>query len=129
MEKEFFQRKELIGKLVVDQEANKVGKIKDLALTKKGEIGLLLNGEGEEANLIMLDDVQKIGDVVLLKPQVVKEVMPPVTTPPPKKEPPKPKVEKPVERPRVTVANACPNCSWVNKPKAKFCVKCGTTLA
>ena len=39
MEKSFFKREELVGKLVIDQKAEILGKIQDVALTVDGKMG------------------------------------------------------------------------------------------
>ncbi len=117
MEK-FFTRQELIGKMVVDQEAVVVGKIADLALGKDGKMGLVLKGEKAEEIVVTLEDIKKIGDVVLLKSvfSVKTQESPPVS---PSPQPQKPESQK---------DKLCPNCSWMNRPNAKFCVKCGQSL-
>ena len=120
MSKKFFQREELVGKLVIDQEAFIVGKIEDLAITEDGTMGLMINKEGEDV-LIDLEDIQKIKDVVLLKPKKIVEEEPtpeaPIVRPKPEPEPSK-----------EVNTNVCPDCGHENKPTSKFCVKCGTVL-
>ena len=121
MEK-FFKRQELIGKMVVDQEAAVIGKIADLALGKDGKMGLLLKGETTEEVVIVLDDIKKIDDVVLLKSvfSAKTEESTPV--------PPLPEPKKTRARTESQKEKLCPNCSGMNRPKAKFCVKCGQPL-
>ncbi len=125
MSKKFFQREELVGKLVIDQEAIIVGKIEDLAITENGKMGLMIKREGEDV-LIDLDDIQKIKDVVLLKPKekVEEEPIPEEPTPEISTIAAEPEPE-PVKEVKT---NVCPNCGHENKPTSKFCVKCGTVL-
>ena len=115
MEQAFFSREELMGKIVADQEAIIIGKVKDLALTKDGKMGLIVDGDGKTEKFVLLNFVQKIGDIVLLKPK--EAISPPSSAPPAQKQ------ETPKEAPRI-----CKNCGSENNPTAKFCVKCGKGL-
>lgn len=122
VEKSFFKREELVGKLVIDQEACIEGKIKDLALTENGKMGLLIEREEDVDMLIDLENIQKISDVVLLKPERAAGERPiRVEAPPPPAEP------EP-EPPKEPVANVCQSCGHENRPNSTFCVKCGKPL-
>lgn len=133
MEKKFFNREELVGKLVIDQEAHIAGTIKDIALTEDGKMGLLIGVEGAGDKLINLNEIQKIRDVVLLKSEVPRERAPILeTSPKPVEidEESEPIIE-PVESaptPEEPRKNVCSSCGHENRPTSKFCVKCGITL-
>jgi sporulation protein YlmC with PRC-barrel domain len=117
MESKFFKKEELAGKLVIDQEALIVGKFEDLAVTEDGKVGLLVKEEGGEERLIMLDDIKKIEDVILLKAEG--KVKPREA---------EPEAEPEEEPSEAEGGNICPNCGWENKENTRFCVKCGTEL-
>ena len=117
MDSKFFKKEELAGKLVIDQKALIVGKFEDLAITDDGNVGLLIKKESGEEKLIMLDDIKKIEDVILLKTEG--KVKPRETKP----------EDEPEKKPsKAEGGNICPNCGWENKKKIRFCVKCGTEL-
>jgi sporulation protein YlmC with PRC-barrel domain len=120
MEREFFKREELIGKLVINQEAMIVGKIKDLALIRNGNMGLLVKNEIEES-VITLKNIKMIGDVILLKPKETEKELSSSPTA-------EIKVQKKKLITEELKKNICNNCGWKNKLKAKFCVKCGKNL-
>ncbi|MEM2876251.1 MAG: zinc ribbon domain-containing protein [Candidatus Bathyarchaeia archaeon] len=114
MEKRVFKREELVGKTVIGQDAYVSGKVKDLAVTEEGKLGLLVEEKDGREKVILFDDVHKIGDVVLLKTRGAPEAVPRPT---------------PMPSPQVAPAtNLCPKCGWQNKPEAKFCIKCGRRL-
>ena len=121
MEKSFFKREELIGKLVIDQKAEILGKIEDIALTVDGKTGLLIQRDGNGDELIMLIDIKRIGDVVLLRDESDTEpssIMVPDQDEPKMEPAPPEKVEE----------NVCPSCGHGNRETVKFCVKCGKSL-
>jgi sporulation protein YlmC with PRC-barrel domain len=116
MTDKFYKREDLIGKLVVDQEARVLGEVEDLAITENSEVGISIKSEEDEETMLKLDRIKKIGDVILLtsekddkKPQA-KPTMPK----------PEPKEEE--------ETNKCPSCGWDNLPGTNFCVKCGSKL-
>ena len=122
MGEKFFKREELVGKLVINQQACIEGKIKDLALTEDGKMGLLVEREEDIDILINLEDIEKIRDVILLKPKgAVREASTLTEATPQPAEPKK-------QPPKKTSGNICPSCGHENKTAVNFCVKCGEKL-
>lgn len=126
MEKDFYKREDLLGKLVVDQEASITGKIKDFALTKEGEMGLLVENDDGNEQIIMLEDVKKIGEVVLLKSTGSENVGVKPSISPETATRPSPNIA--LKPSKSYTKNPCKSCSHENRPGAKFCVKCGSGL-
>ena len=98
-----------------------MGKIEDIALKVDGKMGLLIHRDRDEDELIMLNDIKRIGDVVLLRDE--SDIEPSLIMTPDQDEPemepaPPEKVEK----------NVCPICGHENRQTVKFCVKCGKSL-
>ena len=105
---EYHRKEELIGKEVIEADAKKVGTIKDMAFTMAGKLALVLDivsekGESKMAYL-SFDKIVKIGDVILIKSKDDLELIP-------------------------VKEKVCPNCKSRNPTDAKFCYKCGVTLA
>jgi sporulation protein YlmC with PRC-barrel domain len=114
LDSRFFKREELKGKLVIDQDANIVGKMEDFTISETGEVGFLIRKEDVET-IITINQIKKINDVLLLKE--IKE----------KKE------EKQEEASEATTEQVkdedkCTNCGENIRPGTRFCVKCGTAL-
>jgi sporulation protein YlmC with PRC-barrel domain len=116
MTDKFYKREDLIGKLVVDQDARVLGEVEDLAITENSEVGISVKSEEGEEEMLKLDRIKKIGDVVLLTSE--KEADRPKA---------KPSVLKP-EPEEQEETNKCPSCGWGNLPGTNFCVKCGSKL-
>jgi sporulation protein YlmC with PRC-barrel domain len=117
MTNQFYKRKDLIGKMVVDQNATIVGKVEDLAITENGEVGISVKSEESEEKMLKLDEIKKIGDVILLTSGKGTEGNQLKTNIP---QPEQEEEEK---------TSKCPSCEWDNLPGTKFCVKCGSKLA
>jgi sporulation protein YlmC with PRC-barrel domain len=115
MTDKFYKREDLIGKLVVDQEARVLGEVEDLAITEDSEVGISIKSEEGEEKMLKLDRIKKIGDVVLLASEKTAEK-------------PEAKPIKPEPEPEEEETNQCPSCGWDNLPGTNFCVKCGSKL-
>jgi sporulation protein YlmC with PRC-barrel domain len=117
MSEKFYKREDLIGKLVVDQEARVLGEVEDLAITENSEVGISVKSDEGDEKMLKLDRIKKIGDVVLLTSEKGAEKKPEA-----KPSKPKPEPEEEEE------TNKCPSCGWDNLPGTNFCVKCGSKL-
>jgi sporulation protein YlmC with PRC-barrel domain len=100
----FYRREELVGKLVYDSKAVKVGEVVDVGYSKEGRVALVVKLGGGKERIIPFTSISEVGDIVILKPETEGEAAP------------KPEVER---------AKECPKCGKENKPSAKFCIKCG----
>ena len=110
MARKFYKREDLVGKDVIDFEAKKLGVVKDIAFNDEGKLAFTvirktLEGVEEEV-FIPMDRIYKLWDVVLLKSEPTPAPFPP---------------SMPSEK-------ICSKCSYRNKPDARFCVKCGSSL-
>lgn len=108
-------RERLIGMQVIDGEGYIVGSVKDIGFTI-GKVGILLFVEGRDgaAKEVPWEDVQAVGDVVLLKQrqtQVV-EVQPQLAQPTAQAQAPP----------------TCPTCkgplTWIPQYQRWYCYKC-----
>lgn len=61
------RREEIIGKEVINGEANKLGVTKDLAWSSEGHLALVIESGEQDESFLPFDDIEKIGDVVLVK--------------------------------------------------------------
>jgi len=95
------RRDEIIGKEVIDGDAKKIGTSKDLAWSNDGRFALIIESSDEEEALLPFEEIERIGDVVFVKPKTTLQTIPTV---------------------------ACPVCKHRNPLEAKFCAKCGRTL-
>ncbi len=95
------RREEVAGKEIIDDEAKKVGTVKDLAWSDEGKLAIIVETGREEESYLPFDQVEKIGDVVFIKASNSLESVPMKT---------------------------CPLCKHKNILDAKFCQKCGKTL-
>jgi len=95
------RREEVIGKDIIDSDANKIGIAKDLAWSEDGIFAVVVEGADEEESFLPFDSVEKVGDVIFVK---VKASM--VSIP----------------------MRTCPMCKHKNPIEAMFCAKCGRTL-
>jgi len=91
----------VIGKDIIDSEANKIGIAKDLAWSEDGIFAVVVEGPDEEESFLPFESVEKVGDVIFVK---VKASM--VSIP----------------------MRTCPMCKHKNPIEAMFCAKCGRTL-
>ena len=115
MDSRFFKREELKGKLVIDQEANIVGKMEDFTISETGEVGFLIKKEDTET-IITIDQIKKIKDVLLLKEAEEK-----------KEEKQEEEKSEPITE-EAKDEGKCPNCGENIRTGTRFCVKCGTAL-
>lgn len=114
----FIKREEVVGKQVVESRGYIIGTVKDLsfALTAEGvELAVTVDSGGKEIN-IAWEEIQSIGDVVLLKTEREKPPAPAVTP------------IAPAALPSVGIEKPCPYCGFKNPADAKFCVRCGRRL-
>ena len=95
------RREEVSGKEIIDDDAKKVGTVKDLAWSTEGKLAIVVERGKEEESYLSFDQVEKIGDVVFIKGSSSLESVP---------------------------MRTCPVCKHKNLVDAKFCQKCGKTL-
>ena len=95
------RREEMIGKDVIDGEAKKIGVTKDIAWSEEGTLALLIETIDEQDFFLEFDDVERIGDVIFIKPKTSLQPIPTKT---------------------------CPMCKYKNPVEAVYCAKCGHTL-
>ena len=95
------RREEVIGKDVIDSDANKIGIAKDLAWSEDGVFAIIVEGADEEEFFLPFDNVEKVGDVIFVKAKASLLSIPMKT---------------------------CPMCKHKNPIEAMFCAKCGRTL-
>jgi len=140
----YLRREELIGKIVIDENANTYGKVKDVVFSVSGEVAFVVEKKDGSDEIIPLSEISKIGEYILLKPRAPTppvRVQPPTPTPQPSPQAPQPyppeavQPQAPIAQP-VTPAPQpaqaggilCPSCGFVNPPDSKFCIRCGTPL-
>jgi sporulation protein YlmC with PRC-barrel domain len=117
----YLKREQLIGKSVITSNAQIIGSVKDIAVTTDGKIGLHVlksseTGSGEV--IINADEIQAMGDVVLLKPIATRgSKMPDQSSRP-----------MPPTFPSATMTRTCGRCGYVNGANSRFCIKCGMSL-
>ena len=95
------RREELIGKELVDGDAKKIGTAKDLAWAADGKLALVVELPDEDEAFLPFEEIEKIGDVVFVKPKSNFQTAPTIS---------------------------CPVCKHKNLTEAKFCAKCGKSL-
>jgi sporulation protein YlmC with PRC-barrel domain len=95
------RREEIIGKEVIDGEAKKIGVTKDIAWSEEGTLAILIESMDEQDFFLEFDDVERIGDVIFIKPKTSLQSIPTKT---------------------------CPMCKQKNPLEAMFCAKCGHPL-
>lgn len=116
----YLKRDEIVGKSVVSNNASIVGTVTDLVVSVDGKIGLRVapkSGTSGEELIVGSDELQAIGDVILLKPKPTDRstVVPSQPAPPP--------------FPSVTSqGKTCVRCGYINGANSKFCIKCGNSL-
>ena len=116
----YLKRDEIVGKSVVSNNASIVGTVADLVVSIDGKIGLRVapkSGTSGEELIVGSDEIQAIGDVILLKPVPTERrtLVSSQTVPPP--------------FPSATSqGKTCGRCGYVNGATSKFCIKCGNSL-
>lgn len=95
------RREELVGREMIDGEAKRVGTAKDLAWSTDGSLAIIVELNNEEEAFLPFEDIDRIGDVIFVKPKSTFQTAPTVT---------------------------CPVCKHRNLLEAKFCAKCGKSL-
>jgi len=120
----YLKREQLVGKSVIASNAEIVGTVKDIAASIDGKVGLHVvrksaSGAGSEEVIINADEIQAMGDVVLLKPiNSVTGKIPP-------------RAQQPIPPPFPTTTlqgKGCGRCGYVNGANSRFCIKCGMSL-
>jgi sporulation protein YlmC with PRC-barrel domain len=121
----YMEREQLIGKPVISSTGMITGSVKDIAAGVDGKVRLHVtrktaSGNEPEEITISSDEIQALGDVVLLKPVGSSFSAAPISqaqqpTPPP----------FPISAP---LTKACSRCGYVNGANSRFCIKCGTSL-
>lgn len=94
------RREEVIGKVVIDGEAKKIGVTKDVAWSDDGKLALVIESDDNEF-ILPFPGIEKVGDVVFAKPK-----------------------DSLIKVPSIK----CPQCATRNLQEAKFCAKCGHNL-
>ena len=94
------RKEEVIGKEVVGGDAKKIGTTKDIAWSEDGKLSLVIES-GDNEFILPFPGIEKVGDVIFVKPNVSLE--------------------------KVSSAT-CPRCKSKNLQEAQFCYKCGHTL-
>jgi len=117
LDSRFFKREELKGKLVIDQNANIVGKMEDFTISETGKVGFLIEKDGKET-IVTIDQIHKINDVLLLKESSEEQ----------DKRQEEERLQDTKTKEEIIDENKCPNCGEEIRPGIKFCVKCGTAL-
>jgi sporulation protein YlmC with PRC-barrel domain len=116
----YLKREQLVGKSVIASNAEIIGTVKDIVAAIDGKIGLHVirksaSGTGSEEVIINADEIQAMGDVVLLKPIITTPGKMHQVIPPP--------------FPTITLqAKPCGRCGYVNGANSRFCIKCGMSL-
>ena len=95
------RREEVIGKDIIDSDANKIGTAKDLAWSEDGLFAVIVEGADEEESFLPFDNVEKVGDVIFVKAKASLTSIP---------------------------TRTCPMCKHKNPIEAMFCAKCGRSL-
>ena len=91
----------MIGKDIIDSDANKIGIAKDLAWSEDGIFAVVVEGADEEESFLPFESVEKVGDVIFVKAKASMVSIP---------------------------MRTCPMCKHKNPIEAMFCAKCGRTL-
>ncbi len=110
-QKKFYRKEDLVNKVVVNQEGNNVGSVKDTAFDAEGKLALIVERKGSpegEEEYISINDIKGFGDFILLK----ETQNPAVTTVPP----------QPSDK------RICLKCGYGNSQSQSYCTKCGAKL-
>ena len=130
----YLKRESLLGKSVVSRNAEIIGTVSDLAVSLDGKVAIQVQrkpsatGTNSEDMFIGPDEIQAVGDVILLKTtsdmagKVAASSAPTMqqTAPSAVMRPPPPGVS--------SQGKTCQKCGYINAPNAKFCIKCGAAL-
>ena len=114
----YFKREELVGKSVVAADASIIGTVEDLVATSEGKIGLRIarkNATDDAGNIIKSDDIQAMGDVILLKPSRNDRLVSPQPAPP-------------LSPGSFMTTRTCSRCGYSNSSNSRFCIKCGQKI-
>lgn len=113
----------MVDKTVIGPDGNTVGVVKDVAFSLDGKLGIVVDdGDGEERTL-SVDEIQGVGEYVLLRPDG--------TAPPPTVEAPTPPSATAAAAPKEPASaegTSCASCGRVNKAGSRFCGGCGNPL-
>ncbi|HKW03968.1 MAG TPA: PRC-barrel domain-containing protein [Nitrososphaerales archaeon] len=126
----FMRREDLVGKIIVGQDAMIVGTVKDLVASANGKLALQIERKTAEQVdsselFVPSDEILGVGDFVLLRVSSSKagstmnspaEQVSQVSAPSPP-----PFLGKPTNV-------VCPRCNFSNAQTSRFCVKCGSLL-
>jgi len=120
----FIQRENIVGKQVIDTAGMIVGSVSDISVDIEAKkIAFNVSARSGAIIDIASEDIDQVGDVVLLNTTLDPEVYKPKEEAATKTT----KIEAPAGAPPPE-PNACPKCKYVNEPSSKFCIKCGTKL-
>jgi sporulation protein YlmC with PRC-barrel domain len=116
----YLKRDEIVGKSVVSGDGAIMGNAADLVASSDGKVGLKVESKSEASGeiIILPEEIQAIGEVILLKPKaqiqsswsVTRQIVPP----------PFPGI--------ASQSKSCGRCGYLNGPTSKFCIKCGNSL-
>jgi len=137
-EQKFFKREELIGKIVVNTNAVKLGAVKDVAYDTSGRTALIISSPQGVEKIYPMDEAVAIKDVVLLDenktgPRVLRTSVSEtqgVSHGPAPKLVDSPRAWSPTPPgPGLTMTmKTCQWCKRENRVQSKFCVHCGKPL-
>lgn len=127
----FMRREDLVGKIIVGQDAMIVGTVKDLVASANGKLALQIEKKTAEQVdsselFVPSDEILGVGDFVLLRVSSSKAGST-MNSPPPAQvsqvsaPSPPPFLGKPTNV-------VCPRCNFSNAQTSRFCVKCGSLL-
>jgi len=144
-EQKFFRREEIIGKAVVNMNAEKIGEVKDIGYDTNGKMALVIISPQGAEKFYSMEETVAIKDVVLIdenkltsKPATTVGSAPGTFTsftptnvsqtlnPPPQVTytPPAFGANNPGQIPTVAM-KTCQYCSKQSRAQSKFCVHCG----
>lgn len=130
MEKKYLSRDRIVGKQVIDSNANVVGSVKDIAIDLDSKsVALSVSTKTGVDVTVGGDNITVVGDVVLLNkpvavpaPSTLEQVSAPVRPQVPLQPPAAPTTAPPV------TLGLCSVCGYQNDANSKFCIKCGSKL-
>jgi sporulation protein YlmC with PRC-barrel domain len=141
----YLKREEIIGKSVVATDGIVIGIVKDIAVSFDGKVALQVEpkegtseaiasvGEAPKELFVGSEDIQAVGDVVLLRypskraspaPGTGAQMSSTIASSSASSAPPP-------AYPELTphsMSRICPKCNYSNTSTSKFCIKCGTPL-
>ena len=131
----FFERREIIDKIVVDQSAKILGKVINLGVSNDGQACLVIEDKAGNQVYVTVTNIKKINDVILLKIDDVSneddlkvESIFNEDNKTSEQLDEKKNLELNVDVPIENVKEKCPDCGWENIRLTNFCVKCGKDL-